>query len=931
MGTCCSKTQDNPEAEEDVQFRLRKTADGRRIESTDNLGAMSLSEDKIGKVGSMESDLFGTVTSKKAKERESKAEKLATSTKAVGKKDYYKAKKDIREQAEVESDSIDEGIEAVDPDLMRARTPTAHVMDTEPIKPTGEKPLAPPTELSANLKRYKDETKLKANETRKLTAPEWVAPPDIKSESAVRQPKEYVLGDHGRGDHVLKEREVFQRADFSTYNPGTGPWLNGPSDAFMRRAAKDYGVFVGSIAYMFVIASSCLPNLIFWQKLDMNGSITGYVRVLLAVFCNTVSLYSLLALKMEFKRFFWRSTLPNITIVCALVSALSFCWQTMAVITIAWLDKNRGIFSFFAAFVGGLYVVFKHERKQYHRHQFDAVLSQFLEIEKNSHRMAELMGMPAVRTNATQFMDAAPVWARYRPDELVDWLNKFLNHVWPFYNRAISDLLREILEPLMEACRPSMLKRLTFKELDFGENPFVIRNITYVGSKSDDMAVSLDIDFAWAGKSNIILAAKTHIGADINIAVKDLEIYTKLRVSLHPLVPLPSPLGGVVISMTERPIIEFDAELPSGLDVLYNVIDKWLEEFVADIIGDMFIQPERLVVPLSFNFDPIVMPDGEVKPFKWYDTNVLQLHNTGVLKVTVVRAENVPRTDLLSKTDPYVKLFIKKHGLEVKTTTKQNDEDPTWEETFYIPVDDVYLRTLKVAVFDSDADPLSSDERLAINEVPIAPLKEATMNGESEEVWVDFPEQVSGNKSKPPMRLLLDTQFIMFGTELAKTRFAGLGLLSVHVIRAINLQVMDSNGLSDPYVKVKIPVDEMGAGLISMNKKDEKRQQKLKQKQKDKSKQEYVEYASKIHYKNLNPEFNERFEFSPASEDAKVTIEIFDVDSTFPVGKKSNFMGNLIVPISTIVEHGGTMEARFKVGNAKSGEIDLAFNWQPYT
>jgi Ca2+-dependent lipid-binding protein len=140
---------------------------------------------------------------------------------------------------------------------------------------------------------------------------------------------------------------------------------------------------------------------------------------------------------------------------------------------------------------------------------------------------------------------------------------------------------------------------------------------------------------------------------------------------------------------------------------------------------------------------------------------------------------------------------------------------------------------------------------------------------------------------------------------------------------------MDSNGLSDPYVKVKIPVDEMGAGLISVSKKERKRQQKQKQKQKDK--QEYVEYASKIHYKNLNPEFNERFEFSPASEEAKVTIEIFDVDSTFPVGKKSNFMGNLVIPISTIVEHGGTMEARFKVGNAKSGEIDLAFNWQPYT
>ena len=57
----------------------------------------------------------------------------------------------------------------------------------------------------------------------------------------------------------------------------------------------------------------------------------------------------------------------------------------------------------------------------------------------------------------------------------------------------------------------------------------------------------------------------------------------------------------------------------------------------------------------------------------------------------------------------------------------------------------------------------------------------------------------------------------------------------------------------------------------------------------------------------------------------------YDVDQTFPVVKKSNFMGNLEVPITTVIQHGGSMEARFKIGNAKSGELDIAFDWQPYT
>ena len=110
--------------------------------------------------------------------------------------------------------------------------------------------------------------------------------------------------------------------------------------------------------------------------------------------------------------------------------------------------------------------------------------------------------------------------------------------------------------------------------------------------------------------------------------------------------------------------------------------------------------------------------------------------------MTVVRAENVPKTDMFSKTDPYVQMFVKKHGVHVKTTTKTNDEDPVWEETFYIPVDDVHLRKLKVNVFDSDSDPFSSDERLAVAELNIDEIKDATADESEQTIWVDFPEQV---------------------------------------------------------------------------------------------------------------------------------------------------------------------------------------------
>ena len=928
MGSCCSKSVDAPEAEE-TEFQLRKTADGRRLESAASLKS---SEELRTSSGNMSGGISGILP----RSDDDKHASIASKTQKPKSKDFKEKKKSAL-AAGNEDDMIAEDIQRIDTFTPRRNESLSDqtrkiLADNDDdsrlrldIRDKATK-TEEAVELSARLKRYENEPKLAPNVLPKWEGPEWIAPPDIKQEDTVQKPKAYAIGDLSRGDHVLRERNVFDIADFSTYIPGTGPIFNGPTPEMLKSSAKEAGLNLSKIGMLAMLAMTYVPNVVFSGKLSPDASTASHIRRLLAFASTILIVYVLLSLKIQIERMFWRASLVQSQIATAIICAICFTWQVTVIYSIDWLSNNRGVFSFLFAFIGGWLVVRKHETRLQSRAEIDAVLSAFLEIEKNAARMTELMGLPAVRTNDMQYMNAAPVWARYRPDELVPWLNNLLTTVWPFYNKAVSGMLREILDPLMEATRPSMLKRLTFKELDFGENPFVFRNFTYVGTKAEGMATSIDVDFAWAGKSNIVLAAKTHIGADINIAVKDLEIYTKLRITLNPLVPLPSPLGGLTVSMTERPIVEFHCELPSGLDVLYNVVDKWLEEFVADLLGDMFIQPERLVIPLSFNFDPITMPDGEIKPFKWYDTHMLQLRNTGVLKATVVRAENIPRTDLLSKTDPYVKMFVKKHGLQVQTTTMMNNEDPIWNETFYIPVDDVDLRTLKVSVLDYDSDPLSYETRLAMTEVRIDTIKDATEDGAEKELWLDFPEQVAGNVKKPPMRLLLNTQFIQFGSVAAKELFAGLGLLTVHVIRGINLQVMDSNGLSDPYVKVKLPVESMSSSSALMDKETRKSARK-----KNKDGKDFIVYTSKIHYKNLNPEFNARFEFSPASEQSKVIIELFDVDSTFPIGTKSNFMGNLEVPIATILEHGGSMEARFKVGNAKSGELDIAFNWQSYS
>ena len=44
----------------------------------------------------------------------------------------------------------------------------------------------------------------------------------------------------------------------------------------------------------------------------------------------------------------------------------------------------------------------------------------------------------------------SPGWARFREDELANWLNLFLSRLWPFVNRSVCALVRAQVEPLLD-------------------------------------------------------------------------------------------------------------------------------------------------------------------------------------------------------------------------------------------------------------------------------------------------------------------------------------------------------------------------------------------------------------------------------------------------------------------------------------------------
>jgi Ca2+-dependent lipid-binding protein len=70
--------------------------------------------------------------------------------------------------------------------------------------------------------------------------------------------------------------------------------------------------------------------------------------------------------------------------------------------------------------------------------------------------------------------------------------------------------------------------------------------------------------------------------------------------------------------------------------------------------------------------------------------------------VTVLRAKNLLKMDVLGKADPYVKLQLVNTLMSKKTHTKMNTLNPEWNETFKLLVQDPKSQSLELHVYDWD-------------------------------------------------------------------------------------------------------------------------------------------------------------------------------------------------------------------------------------
>eukprot|EP01080_Neovahlkampfia_damariscottae_P007105 gene7105-11268_t len=140
-------------------------------------------------------------------------------------------------------------------------------------------------------------------------------------------------------------------------------------------------------------------------------------------------------------------------------------------------------------------------------------------------------------------------------------------------------------------------------------------------------------------------------------------------------------------------------------------------------------------------------------------------------RIHVVEADDVPKMDAFGgKSDPFVEIEL--GGKFKKTSTKNNSDQPIWNEKFELPFEKM-SDEINFALYDSDG--ISSNDLIAKVSVPVSDLKPGP-----NDMWLTLPE-VKGACAKLHVVLQLDPT------------------IHVNVVNANDLKASDLNGKSDPY------------------------------------------------------------------------------------------------------------------------------------
>ncbi|CAN6485284.1 unnamed protein product [Victoria cruziana] len=477
-----------------------------------------------------------------------------------------------------------------------------------------------------------------------------------------------------------------------------------------------------------------------------------------------------------------------------------------------------------------------------------------------------------------------PLWVKNPDYERVDWLNKFLSNMWPYVDKAVCKMAKEIAKPIIAEQIPKFkIDSVEFETLTLGTLP-----PTFQGMKvyiTDEKELIMEPSLKWAGNPNVIVAVKA-FGLKATVQLVDLQVFASPRITLKPLVPTFPCFAKILVSLMEKPHVDFGLKLLGGDVMSIPGLYRFVQETIKDQVANMYLWPKTLEVPIM---DP---SKAMQKP-------------VGILHVKVVRAVKLKKKDLLGKSDPYVKLKLTEDKLpSKKTTVKHTNLNPEWNEEFNFVVKDPASQALEFTMYDWEQ--VGKHDKMGMNVVPLKDLPEDELKTLTLELLKNMdPNDRQNDKGRG--QITLDVTYKPFKAEDLANEFseetgtvesapegtpAGGGLLVIVIHEA---QDLEGKHHTNPYVRLLFKGEERKTKHIK---------------------------------KNRDPRWEEEFTFTleepPTNE--RIHVEVFSRPPSIGLHSKES-LGYIDINLSDVVSNRRINE-KYHLIDSRNGRIQIELQWR---
>ncbi|KAL1208222.1 Synaptotagmin-1 [Cardamine amara subsp. amara] len=484
-----------------------------------------------------------------------------------------------------------------------------------------------------------------------------------------------------------------------------------------------------------------------------------------------------------------------------------------------------------------------------------------------------------------QMLPEIPLWVKNPDFDRVDWINRFIEYMWPYLDKAICKTAKNIAKPIIEEQIPKYkIDSVEFETLTLGSLP-----PTFQGMKvylTDEKELIMEPCLKWAANPNILVAIKA-FGLKATVQVVDLQVFAQPRITLKPLVPSFPCFANIYVSLMEKPHVDFGLKL-GGADLmsipgLYRIV----QEQIKDQVANMYLWPKTLVVPI---LDP-------AKAFR---------RPVGIVHVKVVRAVELRKKDLMGGADPYVKIKLSEDKIpSKKTTVKHKNLNPEWNEEFKFLVRDPQTQVLEFNVYDWEQ--VGNDDKMGMNVLSLKEMVPDEHKAFTLELRKTLEGAEDGQTDKYRGKLEVELLYKPFTEEEMPKGFeegqtvqkapegtpASGGLLVVTVHSA---EDVEGKHHTNPYVRIYFKGEERKTKQVK---------------------------------KNRDPRWDQEFSFMleepPIGE--KMHVEVLSTSSRIGLLHPKETLGYVEIPVVDVVNN-KRMNQKFHLIDSKNGKIQIELEWQ---